>query len=324
MTPETFTLPLPQFTRHPANPILPPLPKLPHECSCCMNPYVLRKDDTYWLYYAGGDKDGHKRICLATAPVTDITQWTRHGVVLDLGQPGAFDANWTVLPHVVDFGGKWHLYYTGNCGHGKGLSSFPGIGLALSDDGVHFERYSSNPIIPASGRADDPDRYGIAGGSVIHVEDEWRFFYTGCPSIGDDIFTDQQKRACLAVSQDGIHWTKRGAVMTRIPERDYVNVAAAGPVVRLEDRLYCMLYSAIGTRWGFYSICYAESDDGITWRRGSNAEDDLVLTPTGEGWEQQMVEYPALTREGLRWRLFYCGNGYGRTGIGTALSEPPS
>ena len=35
-----------------------------------------------------------------------------------------------------------------------------------------------------------------------------------------------------------------------------------------------------------------------------------------------MVEYPAVIREGDRWRLFYCGNGYGTTGIGTARSSP--
>ena len=36
-----------------------------------------------------------------------------------------------------------------------------------------------------------------------------------------------------------------------------------------------------------------------------------------------MVEYPSVIAEGDRLRLFYCGNGYGQTGIGTALSAPP-
>jgi hypothetical protein len=39
----------------------------------------------------------------------------------------------------------------------------------------------------------------------------------------------------------------------------------------------------------------------------------------GTGWEKQMVEYPSVIREGDHLRLFYCGNSYGRTGIGTAV-----
>lgn len=111
--------------------------------------------------------------------------------------------------------------------------------------------------------------------------------------------------------------------MLRDPARDYENIGVAGPVVHQNsDGTFRMWYSAIGTRWGYYSICYAESDDGIVWRRGKTYGDNLQLEPNGDGWEKQMVEYPTVIREGDRLRLFYCGNGYGRTGIGTAISAP--
>lgn len=109
---------------------------------------------------------------------------------------------------------------------------------------------------------------------------QWRFYYTGCPTLGKDVFLNQQKTICLAVSQDGIHWEKQGAIMRRNPLHDYENVAVAGPVVQqLADGSYRMWYSAIGTRWGYYSICYAESDDGITWNRGTHYGDNLQLGP---------------------------------------------
>ena len=112
--------------------------------------------------------------------------------------------------------------------------------------------------------------------------------------------------------------------MFRDPQRDYENIGVAGPVVRQGDSGYRMWYSAIGTRWGYYSICYAESDDGIHWRRGPHAGDNLQLSPDGDTWEQQMVEYPSIVPEGDRLRMFYCGNGYGHTGIGTAISVQPA
>ncbi len=292
-----------------------------------MNPCVIRWKDEYRLYYAGADNQGFRRIGVAIAPVANPDAFKRIGPVLDVGPEGAFDARWTVLPHVVSAASdRWHLYYTGNCGRGEGLSAFPGIGLAFSTDGIHWEKYQGNPILAPTGRPGDPDRYGIAGGSVLIVRlpngaSEWRFYYTGCPSLGTDVFQNQQKICCWAGSSDGIHWERRGPVLFRDPDREYENVAVAGPVVHQEEGLFRMWYSAIGTRWGGYSIAYAESPDGVHWTRG-NPGDNLQMAPVWSDWEWQMVEYPCVLCEGSRLRLFYCGNGYGKTGIGTALSCP--
>lgn len=318
------------WLRDARNPILPPLADSAYDCGCCMNPWVVRLGDAYHLYYAGADRQGRRRICLAIAPVAEPTRWERLGPVLEPGPPGAFDAHWTVLPHMIEIEpGRYHLYYTGNCGQGAGLSAFPGIGVAFSTDGRTWEKYAGNPILARTGRDGDPDAQGIAGGSVLKVrltdgQTEWRFYYTGCPTLGDDLFRHQQKNCCLAVSRDGVAWEKRGVVLARDPEREYENVAVAGPVVRqTADGGFRMWFSAIGTRWGAYAIGYAESDDGLTWRRGRRDGDDLQLGPSPRSvWEWQMVEYPSVVEEAGRLRLFYCGNGYGATGIGTAVASP--
>jgi hypothetical protein len=317
------------WIRDPRNPVFPPGPPGSFDSTCCMNPWAIRVGKELRLYYAGGDDRGRKRICMAIAEDGDTGRWRRLGPLFEVGPPGSFDAAWCVLPHVVQIApDRWHLYYTGNCGRGRGLSAFPGIGLATSTDGYNWEKHKGSPILAPTGRAGDPDAIGIAGGSVLKARlpdgaEEWRFYYTGCPTVGDDVFLDQQKWCCLAVSSDGITWARRGAVMMRDPDRDYENVAVAGPVVRQErDGSFRMWYSAIGTRWGWYSICYAESEDGIRWRRGERWGDNLQLAPSGRGWENEMVEYPSVIRDGARLRLFYCGSGYGRTGIGTAVASP--
>lgn len=311
------------------NPVLPPRhEKDVFDSTRCMNPWVRRSGDSYRVYYAGGNNQGRHTIGVATASVDDVTQWKRQGPLFRNGPAGSFDAAWCVLPHVVKRNdNRWHLYYTGNAGRGSGLSAFPGIGLATSSDGVHWTRHGQAPVLAPGGQAGDPDAVGVAGGSVLKVTQpdgtqHWRFYYTGCPTTGDRHDLNQQKVICLAVSEDGITWKKQGAVLLRNPNRSYEDIGVAGPVVHQEqDGSFRMWYSAIGSRWGYYSICYAESADGIHWRRGRNDGDNLQLTPTGTGWEKQMVAYPSVIREGNRLRLFYCGNGYGRTGIGTAVSK---
>jgi len=317
-----------KWERDSANPVLPPMKGNEFDATRCMNPWVIRVEDEYRLFYGGGDKDGKHRICWASAPVDNPRDWTRHGAIVEPGPEGSFDARWTVLPHVVRMApDRWHLYYTGNAGRGEGLSAFPGIGLATSSDGITWEKHGASPVIAPSGQHGDPDAIGVAGGSVMEAtlpdgSKEWRYYYTGCPTVGKAHALNQQKTVCLAVSQDGVAWEKKGAVMLRDPSRDYEDIAVAGPVVhQTASGSYRMWYSAIGSRWGYYSIGYAESEDGIHWRRGEKYLDNLQLTPTGDGWEKQMVEYPSVIAEDGRLRLFYCGNGYGKSGIGTAVSD---
>ena len=316
-----------RWQRDARNPILPPSDST-FDSNRCMNPWVIRDENTYKLYYSGGDKNGRQRICLATADVSEPGKWTRQGPLFDVGKPGHFDARWCVLPHVVQFNkDRWHLYFTGNAGHGSGLSSFPGIGLAISKDAKSWKQHSDDPVLKTTGFPGDPDAIGVAGGSLVSVpksdgETEWRFYYTGCPTVGRPHRLNQQKTICMAVSNDGINWQSRGAVLYRDPQRDYEDIGVAGPVVQsTNDGKYRMWYSAIGNKWGYYSICFAESDDGIHWTRGSKYGDNLQLTPQGDGWEKQMVEYPSVIAEGDHLRLFYCGNGYGSTGIGTATGK---
>ncbi|QDT32628.1 glycoside hydrolase family protein [Thalassoglobus polymorphus] len=318
-----------EWIRNENNPVLPPRKgEGTFDSTRCMNPWVVRSGNSYKLYYGGGNDHSRHTIGVATAAVDDVTQWERKGPLFKNGPAGSFDAIWCVLPHAVKMDdSRWHLYYTGNAGRGSGLSSFPGIGLASSQNGLDWTRHGETPVLAPSGEPGTPDAIGIAGGSVLKVTQpdgaqQWHFYYTGCPTTGVRHDLNQQKVICLAVSDDGINWEKKGAVMLRDPNRNYEDIAVAGPVVHQEkDGSFRMWYSAIGSRWGYYSICYAESADGIHWRRGKNEGDNLQLAPTGKGWEKQMVEYPTVIREGDKLRLFYCGDGYGRSGIGTAISK---
>jgi len=134
------------WQRDARNPILPPGGG-DFDVACCMNPFVLRRGDEYWMFYAGGDANDVRRICLAIAPVDDVTAWRRLGPLFDVGAPGAFDESWCVLPCVHFIGGRWHLYYTGRGEFGGGLQRFRGIGLAVSDDLRHWTKYSDEPIL---------------------------------------------------------------------------------------------------------------------------------------------------------------------------------
>ncbi|OGV67926.1 MAG: hypothetical protein A2498_14605 [Lentisphaerae bacterium RIFOXYC12_FULL_60_16] len=317
-----------QWIRNPANPVLKPGPE-PFDVSCCMNPFVLQQGDEYWLYYAGGDAQGARRICLAIAPVSDVTRWKKLGPRFDIGKPDDYDGAWCVLPCVHRIGNRWHLYFSTRSNDADaGLQSFRGIGLATSDDLLHWTKRPGGPVLLGDGFPEWPDNKGIAGGAriidlpqpdgrILH-----RMYYTlatGTPH--KDILIDQAKQAVIAHSYDGITWFDRRVVMRPRPEAAYENAAVIALNIWKTRTRWRAIYAGIGTQYGYYSICEAVSQDGLTWERGNPGE-NLTLPPAGDGWEKQMTEYPNVIREGAKIRLFYCGNGYGTTGIGTALADP--
>ena len=320
-----------KWEKHPANPVLPPSGPGACDSKRCMNPYVLIDGNTYKMYYSGKADDGYQRICLATAQRENLAEWTRHGVVLDLGPEGTFCDNWCVLPLVHRFGNRWHLYWTGREKDiSDGLQSFTGIGLARSSDGIKFERYSDNPVITGDQTDEYPNNRGIAGGGTILEEQDsdgsiiYRQYYTlavGKPN--SDMCSDQEKHCAVCFSKDGIHWTDHRIVMSPRGDVPHEDAACAAPFVWYDGKYYRMVYSAIGTKWGYYSLAQAVSRDGICWERGSG-EDNILLKPdvdNPDSWENQMVEYPSVVLDKDELILFYCGNGYGATGIGIATAK---
>jgi len=67
-----------------------------------------------------------------------------------------------------------------------------------------------------------------------------------------------------------------------------------------------------------YRIGYAESPDGVRWRR-DDAEAGIGLSESG--WDSLMIEYPFVYRHGGQTFLLYNGNGFGESGIGYAVLE---
>lgn len=317
-----------------ATPFLPPNRSSTFDSTVCMNPNIIKVGSTWRLYYAGADEHSTHRIALATAPVTGPTPanavWTRRGVVLGTGKPGKFNSAWSVLPLVKKFGDLWHLYFTGRSSSGcpytnnTGLQSFWGIGLATSTDGLHFTQHSTEPIILGNATKAYPNNYGVAGGGSL-IEDGaggYRFYYTlAVGTTSHDVKVDQKKVCAVAHSQDGIHFYNHSVVMGPLStsEQPREDVACAAPVVwRDAAGIYRMVYSAIGTKWGFYSLAQAASTDGYSWYRGDERTDqDLILAPANKSsWDSQMVEYASVWTTSSRLGLFYAGNGYGKGGIG--------
>jgi len=146
-------------------------------------PAVVVRDGRTWLYYAGHD-GANIRVGLAVSE--DGVHFTKHGVVLPLGASGDFDDTHTYTPAVVVRDGRTWLYYAGHDGANMR------VGLAVSEDGVHFVKHGV--VIPLGASGDFDDVHAFYPAVVVRDGRTWLYY------IGYD---GAKYRVGLAVSEEG-------------------------------------------------------------------------------------------------------------------------
>jgi predicted GH43/DUF377 family glycosyl hydrolase len=99
------------------------------------DPYVLRIDHFYYLYYLGQDRARRQRLGVARSG--DGVRWEklRSNPILELGADGGFDENGLGEPAVWQSHGRYWMLYTG-----RDRSEYRRLGLARSMDGVIWEK----------------------------------------------------------------------------------------------------------------------------------------------------------------------------------------
>ncbi len=109
------------------------------------DPYVLRIDNFFYMYYLGQDRARRQRLGLARSP--DGVSWDKYRTnpILELGPPGSFDENGLGEPAVWRSHGSYWILYTG-----RDRKEFRRIGLARSADGVRWERVPEAPVFQGS------------------------------------------------------------------------------------------------------------------------------------------------------------------------------
>lgn len=98
------------------------------------DPHVIRAGEYFYLYYLGQDRASRQHLGLARSRDGITWEKLRTNPILEGGRAGAFDEE-LGEPAVWSSGGNWWMLYTG-----RAHDEHRKLGLAKSDDGVHWER----------------------------------------------------------------------------------------------------------------------------------------------------------------------------------------
>ncbi len=154
-------------------PVLEPGPYMSWDERGVADPYVIRIEPYFYLYYLGQDRAARQRLGMARSRDGILWEKLRSNPILELGDSGAFDENGVGEPAVWRQEGFYWMLYTG-----RDIAENRRIGLARSNDGVHWSKLPAVFSGTAAWNANvicDPDVVGnrvYFGGGDVASPDE--------------------------------------------------------------------------------------------------------------------------------------------------------
>jgi len=150
---------------------------------------VSGREFLYW-YQAGAPP------AIGLARSSDGLQWIKEREpVLRPGPRGSWDERGVADPYVIEAVGRYYMYYLG-----QDRARRQRLGVARSEDGVHWQRLLSNPILEI-GPAGAFDEVGLGEPAVWTSHGRYWMLYTGRDR-------QENRRIGLAWSLDGVRWTR--------------------------------------------------------------------------------------------------------------------
>ena len=202
-------------------------------------------DGKYWLSYIGGARQGYETDPLSmgiawTKTPTKAKEWNRlaENPVLSPKQSDVRDFEKKTLykstiihDKAESLGFPFVMFY-----NGKYKNGYERIGMAVSRDMVHWNRYGANPVV-ANGEA---KTNGMSGDpQIVKIGDVWVMFYFGAgwkPKAFDT----------FACSYDLVHWTKWDGSLLIEPGEPFDKTYAHKPWVLKYNGVVYHFYCAVG------------------------------------------------------------------------------
>ena len=202
-------------------------------------------DGKFWLSYIGGAKQGYETDPLSmgvawTKTPTKAKEWNRlaENPVLSPKQSDVRDFEKKTLykstiihDKAESLGFPFAMFY-----NGKYKNGYERIGMAVSRDMVHWNRYGESPVV-ANGEA---KTNGMSGDpQIVKIGDVWVMFYFGAgwkPKAFDT----------FACSYDLVHWTKWDGSLLIEPGEPFDKTYAHKPWVLKYNGVVYHFYCAVG------------------------------------------------------------------------------
>lgn len=269
------------------------------------DPSVMHDGAVYRMFYSCYDpRRKGPAVCQATSP--DGIDW-RDVAVSGLlpGQmietrAGQWDDTHET-PFAMKFRGEYLLYFSGYRNRGGFFKSFPAfLGLAVSRDGVKFERVGDQPILRGTPGGYDSD--AVISPSIVEHEGQLVMLYTGY--CFDTCKREKGVYLMAATSSNGRDWVKRDKpVMSKADLPKTKDGAAEAEIVKGPDGLFYL----------FMTLLYGDEGHEIGVARSASPYGPWDIAPepivrkSANGFDDIGPIAPSVLIEGDKVRMWFHG-----------------
>ena len=262
------------------------LPVLGGENGTFYDPFVRRIDGHYVMMVSHRNTKS-----IVRCDSKDGVHWSNPVSVLNANEESGWENRVNRACYWIK-DGVWYLWYTGmNVNEAK-------IGLAISKDGYHFERYQKKPIIMPT---ESYEKGAVMNPCVLwdDADSIFKMWYSAGEKFEPDVL-------CLATSKDGVNWEKyknNPVFMHGVNMYDQCKVGGCD-IVKINERYlqFYIGYENIDNA----RICMAESADGIHWERNKL---NPILSPTKSAWDSDAVYKPSVCLDAAENKAYLWYNG---------------
>lgn len=284
------------------------------------DPHVLAEGEGYTMFASSDERfDGDVRLYRLAS--TDAATWALdpEEPVLEAGEGERdWDRGAVETPSVVQFQGKYHLFYTGYPTTYEDVTSFA-IGHATSEDGLAWTRDAEPLVQPTDPTGEvnlDFDQFVVGEPGAVVVDDELYLYFT---AVGANVEVGTTLQVIgLVRSLDGETWTEPEAVLLpdqeSLPRADWVGYSTPAAVV-LDGQVHLFFDVVRDDPWQQVQIRHGWSDDG---RSGWTVDDEPLITVDDLSWASREVRAPSAVLDGDTLRLWFAGDDGSTLGIGAS------
>lgn len=278
------------------------------------DPSVVRVGDAYRMYHTGYVAEPDRAVIqLAVSGDGVVWDWPEdlepanedfpNRVVLD-GRPGAWDES-VETAHVLRVGGAWRMFYSGNrLGLDRAVADYQ-IGLAVSADGLVWERACDGPVLEL--RASGPDSGAMTSPSVVAFDGEWYMVYLGWDLDKAGALSGLVLRGAVARDADGKDWERWPGAVLPLPPDGYESLEGAvePTLIRGSDGLFYLFITAddASNVASPSSIAVLRSEHPFgPWENCGGPSVEM-----SEPWESEEIIAPAVLEDAGKLRMWYHG-----------------
>lgn len=278
---------------------------------------VIKSGSTYKMWYSGGQSIESLN-AIGYAHSTDGTHWTRYsGSPVFKGTPESWEQSTVSIPSVLQDGNMLHMWYLGGLNPDGGT-----IGYATSQDGIHWNRYSS-PVFQSKAGGWYAD--GVFPGTVIKENGIFKMWFSGATGSVSQSTPTSKGGIGYATSPDGIIWTVYDNPATTSPPYHFSDPVLNHGATGEWDASSALAPSVIKTKCGYemwyagevfgvsQNLGYVTSPDGITWTKYAR---NPVLK--SDNWNIALV-FPSVIMDETKYRMWYGGFLFNGDALGGAI-----